>query len=218
MTVYERWFTIGVCERDEGWLRSRELAPEAPPDHAVLSARLARSPRCPTTNTPAVRLAATVFRVTPDQLALRGGQVRCGQCKTVFDGVAQQVALSASDRRRLRRRTRGRPAPARRERRPTPDPLPEMSVELSPCRAGSSSAELAPRPRPTASRPRPRRRDARASALYLVTIVMLVVLGRGAGDVSLPGFDRHVLAVARPTFERFCEAVGARFDRCATRR
>ncbi|MEO8306359.1 MAG: DUF3426 domain-containing protein [Betaproteobacteria bacterium] len=38
---------------------------------------------------------ATVFRVTPEQLALRDGQVRCGHCKTVFDGVAQSVALAA---------------------------------------------------------------------------------------------------------------------------
>ncbi len=38
---------------------------------------------------------ATVFRVTPAQLALREGQVRCGHCKTVFDGVAQAVSLAA---------------------------------------------------------------------------------------------------------------------------
>jgi predicted Zn finger-like uncharacterized protein len=37
---------------------------------------------------------ATVFRVTAEQLAMRAGQVRCGQCKTVFDGVAQRVSLS----------------------------------------------------------------------------------------------------------------------------
>jgi predicted Zn finger-like uncharacterized protein len=41
---------------------------------------------------------ATVFRVTPEQLAMRAGQVRCGQCKTVFDGVARQVSLSPSTR------------------------------------------------------------------------------------------------------------------------
>ena len=41
---------------------------------------------------------ATVFRVTPEQLAMRAGQVRCGQCKTVFDGVARQVSLSTSTR------------------------------------------------------------------------------------------------------------------------
>jgi len=36
---------------------------------------------------------ATVFRVTPEQLGLRGGQVRCGHCKTVFDAVAQAVSV-----------------------------------------------------------------------------------------------------------------------------
>ena len=40
---------------------------------------------------------ATVFRVTPQQLAVRGGQVRCGHCKTVFDGVAQEVTLAPPD-------------------------------------------------------------------------------------------------------------------------
>ena len=36
----------------------------------------------------------TVFRVTPEQLALRGGQVRCGHCRTVFDGHAQAISLA----------------------------------------------------------------------------------------------------------------------------
>jgi predicted Zn finger-like uncharacterized protein len=36
----------------------------------------------------------TIFRVTDQQLALRGGQVRCGHCHTVFDGVAAQVSLA----------------------------------------------------------------------------------------------------------------------------
>src|SRR5262245_34968683 len=42
--------------------------------------KFTRSPSC-----------ATVYRVTPEQLAVRGGQVRCGQCRTIFDGVAQQI-------------------------------------------------------------------------------------------------------------------------------
>ena len=41
---------------------------------------------------------ATVFRVKPEQLALRNGQVRCGHCKTVFDGVAQAVSLAPPNR------------------------------------------------------------------------------------------------------------------------
>jgi predicted Zn finger-like uncharacterized protein len=37
---------------------------------------------------------STIFRVTPPQLALRGGQVRCGHCHTVFNGVAALVSLA----------------------------------------------------------------------------------------------------------------------------
>lgn len=40
----------------------------------------------------------TIFRVTPAQLAVRAGQVRCGQCKTVFDGNAQLISLAPSPR------------------------------------------------------------------------------------------------------------------------
>lgn len=36
----------------------------------------------------------TIFRVTPQQLAMRSGQVRCGHCQTVFDGVAALVSLA----------------------------------------------------------------------------------------------------------------------------
>jgi predicted Zn finger-like uncharacterized protein len=42
--------------------------------------------RCPGCN--------TIFRVTPDQLAIRAGQVRCGHCRTVFDGLAAVVSLA----------------------------------------------------------------------------------------------------------------------------
>jgi predicted Zn finger-like uncharacterized protein len=40
----------------------------------------------------------TIFRVTPQQLAMRAGQVRCGHCQTVFDGVAAQVSLAPQPR------------------------------------------------------------------------------------------------------------------------
>jgi predicted Zn finger-like uncharacterized protein len=36
----------------------------------------------------------TIFRVTPQQLAMRGGQVRCGHCQTIFDGEASLVSLA----------------------------------------------------------------------------------------------------------------------------
>jgi len=37
---------------------------------------------------------STVFRVTMPQLTLRDGQVRCGHCRTVFDGRAQMISLA----------------------------------------------------------------------------------------------------------------------------
>jgi predicted Zn finger-like uncharacterized protein len=36
----------------------------------------------------------TIFRVTPQQLALKAGQVRCGHCRTVFDGTHELVSLA----------------------------------------------------------------------------------------------------------------------------
>jgi predicted Zn finger-like uncharacterized protein len=36
----------------------------------------------------------TVFRVTAAQLELRDGQVRCGHCRTVFDGRAELISLA----------------------------------------------------------------------------------------------------------------------------
>lgn len=36
----------------------------------------------------------TVFRVTDAQLALRDGVVRCGHCKTIFDGRAELISLA----------------------------------------------------------------------------------------------------------------------------
>ena len=36
----------------------------------------------------------TVFRVTSQQLAMRAGQVRCGHCKTVFDGTTHLISLA----------------------------------------------------------------------------------------------------------------------------
>jgi len=41
---------------------------------------------------------ATIFRVTPEQLQLRNGQVRCGHCRHVFDGNAQLISLAPTVR------------------------------------------------------------------------------------------------------------------------
>lgn len=36
----------------------------------------------------------TIFRVRPEQLAIRNGQVRCGHCKNVFDGNEAMISLA----------------------------------------------------------------------------------------------------------------------------
>ena len=46
--------------------------------------------RCPGCN--------TIFRVTAPQLELRAGQVRCGHCHTVFNGLASLVSLAPQQR------------------------------------------------------------------------------------------------------------------------
>jgi predicted Zn finger-like uncharacterized protein len=40
----------------------------------------------------------TIFRVTSQQLSMRGGQVRCGHCHTVFNGVAALLSLAPRPR------------------------------------------------------------------------------------------------------------------------
>jgi predicted Zn finger-like uncharacterized protein len=41
---------------------------------------------------------STTFRVTPAQLELRAGQVRCGHCHAVFNGIASLVSLAPQQR------------------------------------------------------------------------------------------------------------------------
>lgn len=54
-----------------------------PPAAAIHEERYTRCPGC-----------RTIFRVTEQQLAIRDGQVRCGHCRTVFDGNANMISLA----------------------------------------------------------------------------------------------------------------------------
>ena len=68
---------------------------------------------------------ATAFRVLPAQLGARNGQVRCGKCNTVFDGIAALV--DASDAPKVKEAAS---AP------PLEEPLPEFLAEPAPPRRG----------------------------------------------------------------------------------
>lgn len=70
---------------------------------------------------------ATAFRVLPAQLGARSGQVRCGKCNTVFDGIAALV--DAAQQSKIKDAVPP-PAPAAEE------PLPEFLAEPPPPRRG----------------------------------------------------------------------------------
>jgi len=57
------------------------------PLHTMAEEKFTRCPGC-----------RTIFRVTSQQLTMRGGQVRCGHCHTVFDGVAALLSLAPRPR------------------------------------------------------------------------------------------------------------------------
>lgn len=78
----------------------------------------------------------TIFRVTPQQLAMRSGQVRCGHCQTVFDGVAALVSLA--------------PRP-----QPEPEPEPDEAALGPPTVTLRSAQALQPPPADSADRPEP---------------------------------------------------------------
>jgi predicted Zn finger-like uncharacterized protein len=88
--------------------------------------------RCP--------VCGTAFRVQPAQLAARGGNVRCGKCGDVFDGVAalveeggERLLLEPSPQLGLFDPSR-RPPQAPRSAQPALDeaPLPEFMSDLEP--------------------------------------------------------------------------------------
>jgi predicted Zn finger-like uncharacterized protein len=178
----------------------------------------------------------TVFRVTPAQLALREGQVRCGHCRTVFDGAANLInvlrtspAPSAADEGTgpltvtLRVAHALEPAPPE-----SPAEAPQASATAATASASvagaASVADAESRPQAQGGPApgtreevdydhrfawdRPRRRSRAASALYLVGIVALV-----AGLVA-QGVWHYRDAIAahwpstRPMLSGLCAATG----------
>lgn len=76
----------------------------------------------------------TAFRVAADQLKLRGGIVRCGACKEVFNGNATLIDLNAAPEA-----APGEPAA------PPPPPEPEIALDAKPAPSASDAfdAEIA---------------------------------------------------------------------------
>ena len=80
----------------------------------------------------------TRFRVTPEQLGVAGGRVRCGACLTVFDasGVLPELALQPSPANAGPELSQAQPGPR-------PRPAPKRPMEESPSTVGNLAAPFA---------------------------------------------------------------------------
>jgi predicted Zn finger-like uncharacterized protein len=137
------------------------------------------------TRCPACR---TIFRVTPEQLALRGGQVRCGHCRTVFDGVEQRISLAPVARHDSAPDdlANGPPTVTLRDARALePAPMPAAPVESHATHPAVPDAASTPPP-PEATRSgvdfenrfawdQPRRKSGR-STTYAIAMALLALL------------------------------------------
>ncbi len=108
---------------------------------------MALATRCPHCN--------TIFRVAADQLKLRGGIVRCGSCREVFDGSAALVDPAAPCVPVTQAETIQAPIPPvelhQQEQaalEPEPEPEPELELEPEPELELEPECETGPEPVP----------------------------------------------------------------------
>jgi predicted Zn finger-like uncharacterized protein len=152
---------------------------------------------------------STVFRVTSEQLAMRDGQVRCGHCKSVFDGNVQQVSLAPATPRD--EGTPGldevAPGPAtvtsRDARALEPPDIPGEPVVAA---AATEAGEVPGEDR--FSRPTPARSRRARTAGYLVAVaVLLVLVAAQAAFHFRDGVAAH-WPETRPLLVRMCSVAG----------
>ena len=169
---------------------------------------------------------ATVFRVTAEQLAVRAGQVRCGQCKTVFDGVARLVSLAPTARPdedaapideaapdsplSTPRDTQAVASPAETAETAETAEVTESAESASARLAGAVAVLAAKEDRfaPPASTQPGRAR----TVAYVVAIALLVLLVIGQAAFHFRDAIATFWPATRPAFTRLCAAAG-----CAVR-
>jgi hypothetical protein len=153
--------------------------------------------------------------VTPEQLALRVGQVRCGHCKTVFDGVAQAVSLAAPvhaerDDLSLHEAALGPPTVTLRDARAL-EPAPQAAVEPGAVSAPGLEETAAAAEAPYEDRfapvvePSSRRRRV---ALYAIAIVVLVLLIVAQAIFHFRDAIAAHSPPARRVLQALCDAAG----------
>ncbi len=154
---------------------------------------------------------ATVFRVTPEQLEVRAGQVRCGHCKTVFDGVAGQISLGpAVDdddevAREIDEALLGPPAAASQGVQALESPR-GIAEEPSGTAGGDGVAEIPYDDRfPATTEQKPRRA---AYVAYSVAILVLVALIAAQAIFHFRDAIAAYWPAARPALVQLCGVAG----------
>lgn len=158
----------------------------------------------------------TVFRVMPAQLALRAGQVRCGHCRTVFDGTANLIQLApvgigapVDDDANgpltvtLRSAHALEPVIA-----PPPNPTTTASAATIPTSTSLDDEEEALDYDHRFAWDRPKRRSRKVTAIYVLAVVALSLAFVG----QLAWHYRDALAAhvpsTRPALARLCALAG----------
>lgn len=146
----------------------------------------------------------------PEQLALRAGQVRCGQCKTVFDGIAQQVSLSSPVRTDapLSEAALGPPTLTLRNAQALEPPA-EAPVEVDtlPATSTAAAAFIEGPPGDRFAPPATTSRRGRIAG-YVIAIVLLVILVAAQAAYHFRDSVVTFWPVTRLAFERVCEVAG----------
>ncbi|HZQ62102.1 MAG TPA: DUF3426 domain-containing protein [Casimicrobiaceae bacterium] len=144
----------------------------------------------------------TVFRVTLQQLAIRAGQVRCGQCQTVFDGNAELVPVIPSNRRPEEAAQEDALGPATMTLRV---PHAASVAPLAPSSVASYDQRFA-----WADRQRRRRRG--ATIAYGIGVPLLLLLLAGQAIYHFRDLIAARWPVAKPLLVRVCDVAGCNVE------
>ncbi len=153
----------------------------------------------------------TVFRVTPQQLAMRGGQVRCGHCKAVFDGNAAIVSLAprlTSDERDAGddEAALGPPTVTLRNAQALEPPMEEVHPPRAADASDDAVTEIAYEERFAWADPKRKRRS--WGALYATAIPLLLLLLIAQTVLHYRDAVAAYWPAAKPALARLCDAAG----------
>lgn len=141
----------------------------------------------------------TIFRVTPQQLSVRAGQVRCGHCQTVFDGSAQLLPISLP-----------------------PTPTPEQGDDEAAMGPATMTLRMPRAPAASAANDAPatvsyderfswarqQRRRRGAAGAYAIGLPLLLLLLAGQAAFHFRDLMAARWPATRPALVRMCEMAG----------